>query len=100
MQNSLELMLIHFSASRLGAVVLNLNTNLSADELSLQLRSTGCSVLIADAIFESVAISALSEVPELSERTVKVCEIQSLYLPERTAVQQSVRSYRRAPTVG
>ena len=60
MQNSFELMLIHFAASRLGAVILNLNTNLTAEELVWQLDTASCSVLICDDIFKNTVNNALS----------------------------------------
>ena len=59
MQNSLELMTIHFAASRLGAVILNLNTNLTADELVWQLDTASCCVMICDDIFRETVKNAL-----------------------------------------
>ena len=60
MQNSLELMTIHFAASRLGAVILNLNTNLTADELVWQLDMASCCVMICDDIFRETVKNALA----------------------------------------
>jgi uncharacterized membrane protein len=63
MRNSLQLMEIHFAAARLGVQVLNLNTNLTVEELTRQLDTADCCLVICGRAFHDSVYSAAGDLP-------------------------------------
>lgn len=68
MRNSLQLMEIHFAAARLGVTVLNLNSNLTVEELTRQMETAGTCLAVCGDAFEDSVCSAAQDVPTLRVR--------------------------------